>query len=95
MDMDEPNEASKAKLAIPDAIMRLRQVRKELEMLVANLHENIQALDDDPDFQDSFELTRQNAQQKAARLEAEVKQLRIDIETIKNLLGDDNEEGNL
>lgn len=40
MDMNEPNEAPKAKLAVYDAITRLRKVKEGFEILVANLHEN-------------------------------------------------------
>ena len=35
---------------------------------------------------------RRSAQEKAENLEAEVKQLRIDVETIKDLLDDENKK---
>jgi len=67
-------------------------VKEGFEILVANLHENIQVLNNDSNFQDSLETMHRNVQQKAATLEAEVKQLRSDIKTINDLLGDNDKK---
>jgi len=85
-------EEPKVQLTVTEVVARLKLIQQGLATVVANLHENIQALDDDPDFQDSLERLQQNTESRAKDLETEVKRLRTDVKTIKDLLGDSIEK---
>jgi hypothetical protein len=84
----------KEKLSVSEGIERLRLIQQGLVALVSILHENIQALDNDPDFQESLEALEEDAERKAEDLESEVKRLRNDVKSIKDVLGKDNEKRN-
>jgi hypothetical protein len=85
-------EKPQKKLALPEAIAKLREIHESLSLVVANLHENIQALDDDPDFQDSLQNLQRDAETRAISLEDEVRRLRSDVKSMKDLLGDNVEK---
>ncbi|HSV50161.1 MAG TPA: hypothetical protein VLH35_07570 [Candidatus Acidoferrales bacterium] len=87
-------EVSKEKLGVSEAIDRLRLIQQGLAALVVVLHENIQALGDDPDFMDSLVALQEDAERKARDLESEVKRLRGDVKSVKDVLGLENEKRN-
>jgi hypothetical protein len=87
-------EAPKEKLSRAEAIAKLKEIQVGFRALVYNLHENISALDDDPDFQERFQSMQDDAEQKAKSLESEVRRLRSDVKTFKDLLGDEDKDEN-
>jgi hypothetical protein len=80
------------KLTVPEAIAKLREIQQGLSVLVADLHSNIEALGEDPDFQDRMLDLQRDAEERAMSLEREVKRLRSDLKAVKDLLGEDAEE---
>jgi DNA-binding transcriptional MerR regulator len=91
---ESDEQAPKEKLSRAEAIAKLREIQVGFRALVYSLHENIAALDDDPDFQESRQAFEEDAEQKAKSLESEVRRLRSDVKTFKDLLGDDkNDKG--
>jgi len=85
-------EEPKVQLTATEAVARLKQIQQRLTTVVIDLHDNIQALDDDLDVQDSLEKLQQRTENKAKDLETEVRRLRTDVKTIKDLLGDSIEK---
>jgi hypothetical protein len=85
-------EIAQEKLTVTEAFAKLKLIQQGLATVMANLHDNIQALDDDPDVQDSLEKLQKNTESRAKDLETEVKRLRTDVKTIKDLLGDNIEK---
>jgi hypothetical protein len=77
---------------MPEALAKLREIRNGLETLVVGLHSNIEALSEDPDFQDRMRSLQRDADQRASSLEGEVKRLRGDVKSIRDLLDGDAEE---
>jgi hypothetical protein len=61
-------------------------------MLRDDLHSNIEALSEDPDFQDRMQDLQRDTQERAEGLEEEVKRLRSDVQSIKDLLDEDTEK---
>jgi hypothetical protein len=86
MDKPDPTQPQQ-KLTVLEAVAKLREIRHGLEALVADLKSNIEALDDDPDFQDRMQDLQRDADERASSLEKEVKRLRGDVKSIKDLLG--------
>lgn len=80
------------KTTVAEAIAKLREIRQGLETLRDDLHSNIEALGEDPDFQDRMLDLQRDADERASSLEKEVKRLRSDVKAIKDLLGEDPEE---
>jgi hypothetical protein len=80
------------KLTAPEALAKLREIRQGLETLVADLHSNIEALGEDPDFQDRMLDLQRDADERASNLEREVKRLRGDVKTLRDLLGENTED---
>jgi hypothetical protein len=76
---------------VPEAIAKLQEIHLGLAVLVADLHANIEELGDDPDFQDRMQNLQRDADQRASSLEREVKRLRGDVQSIRDLLGDGTE----
>ena len=85
-------EIPQEKLSVTAAFARLKLIQQGFATVVANLHENIQALDNDPDFQESIEKLQKNTESRAKDLETEVKRLRTDVKTIKDLLDESAEK---
>ncbi|MCW4028218.1 MAG: hypothetical protein NWE92_01035 [Candidatus Bathyarchaeota archaeon] len=83
--MAKPQDSDK--LSLKDAVCKLKEVELELKELLVNLHESLEIWSTEPQFQTSLEVLKQNAQSRASDLEAEVKQLREELESIKDVLG--------
>ena len=79
-------QAPKEKLSQAEAIAKLKEIQVGFRALVYCLHENISALDDDPDFQERFQSMQDDAEQKAKNLESEVRRLRSDVKTFKDFI---------
>lgn len=92
--MIESSKEKSQNLTAPEVVIKLKEIKQGLVVLVANLHENIQAIDDDPDFQDRMQSLQRDTESRASSLEEEVKRLRSDVKNIKDLLGDNVEEKN-
>ena len=91
--MPEPDSKQPLpKLTVPEALAKLREIRQGLETLVTDLHSNIEALGEDPDFQDRMLDLQRDADERASNLEREVKRLRGDVKTIRDLLGEEPED---
>jgi hypothetical protein len=91
---ESDEQAPKEKLSAAEAIAKLREIQVGFRALVYSLHENISALDDDPDFQERFQSMQDDAEQRAKSLESEVRRLRSDVKTFKDLLGDKDKDEN-
>lgn len=87
-------QAPKEKRSQAEARAKLREIQVGFRALVYSLHENISALDDDPDFQERFQSMQDDAEQKAKSLESEVRRLRSDVKSFKDLLGDNDKDEN-
>lgn len=87
----EPKQPQQ-KPTITEVIAKLHEIQQGLETLRDDLHSNIEALGEDPDFQDRMQNLQQDAEQRASSLEKEVKRLRSDVKAIRDLLGEDAEE---
>jgi hypothetical protein len=87
----DPKQPPK-KLTLPEAIAKLREIQHGLAALTADLHANIEALDDDPDFQDRLRGLQRGVDERASSLEEEVKRLRSDVKSIKDLFGEGTED---
>jgi hypothetical protein len=92
--IESSKEKPQQNLTIPEGVIKLKEIQQGLSLLVANLHENIQALDDDPDFQDRMQSVQRETEKRANNLEDEVRRLRIDVKNIKDILGDSVEKKN-
>lgn len=80
------------KLTVPEAVAKLHEIRQSLETLRDDLHSNIEALGEDPDFQDRMLDMQRDAEERASSLEREVKRLRSDVQSIRDLLREGTEE---
>jgi t-SNARE complex subunit (syntaxin) len=78
----ETEPDSEEKLSRDETIARLQQILDGLKEVVENLHDNIEVIESDP-----LTKLRLDAESKATTLEAEVKRLREDLKSIKDLLG--------
>lgn len=84
----EPQE----KLTIEETISRLKEIHAGLKQAVFNLHEKIDLFSSEPQFQDGIEDLKKDVETRANNLESEVRRLRNDLETIKDLLGSNLKE---
>jgi hypothetical protein len=91
MAKSDPKQPQK-KLTTQEAIVRLREIQQGLSALVADLHSNIEALGEDPDFQDRMLDLQRDADERASILEREIKRLRGDVKMVRDLLDEDREE---
>jgi hypothetical protein len=85
--MVDSESVTQQKLSISEAIVKLQQIQQGLSALVSCLHANIEALDEDPDVQDSLLDLQREAEFRACSLEEEVKRLRGDVKAVKDFLG--------
>ena len=75
------------KPTIQELINKLEEIQLGLRQNLSNLHQKVELIDSKSDPQNSFESLKENAQTRASDLELEVKQLREDIKSIRELLG--------
>lgn len=85
--MADSNRDKQDKLTMEESVGRLRQVQLGLKQVAANLHRRIELFESESQLHDSLENVKMDAEIRASNLESEVKQLRGDIQTIKELLG--------
>ncbi len=69
------------------SVRRLREIQLALEENLDKLHDRLELLDSKPHLQTSLELYKQDAQMRAASLETEVRLLREELDSIKDVLG--------
>jgi hypothetical protein len=72
---------------IEELISKLNEIQSGLKQNLLDFHQKISALDSEPKLLTSLEGFRRDAESKASRLEAEVKQLREQLEAVKEILG--------
>ncbi len=80
------------KITIEEIISRLKEINAGLKQAVFNLHDKIELFSSEPQFQDGLEDLKRDVETKANLLESEVKSLRNDLKTIKDLLGSNLKE---
>lgn len=80
------------KLTAEETITRLKEIHTGLKQAVLNLHEKIELFSSEPQFQDGIEDLKRDVETRANILESEVKRLRIDLKTLKDLLGSNLKE---
>ncbi len=72
---------------LEELIGKLKEIQLELQRNLSILHQAIETLDSRPELLNSLELFEKDAESRASNLEAEVKQLREQLEIIKEILG--------
>ncbi len=72
---------------LEELIFKLKEIRLGLQQNLAILHQTIQALDSKPELLNGLELFEKDAESRANNLEEEVKQLREQLEAIREILG--------
>ena len=82
------------KLTAEEAITRLKEIQAGFKTAAVNLHEKIELFSSESQFQDGLENLKRDVETRASDLETEVKRLRIDLKTIKELLGANLEKKN-
>ena len=80
------------KITTEEVVSRLKVIQAGLIQAVFNLHEKIEVLSSEPQFQDGLEDLKRDVETRANDLESEVKSLRNDLKTIKDLLGSNLKE---
>lgn len=75
------------KPTIEELIDKLIEIQLGFRQNLSNLHQNLELIDSRSGLQNSLEILKNNAQKKANDLEAEVKQLREDLESIRKFFG--------
>jgi LPS O-antigen subunit length determinant protein (WzzB/FepE family) len=83
-------EPEPEQLTIGEAASRLRLIECGLRQVAANLHGKLMLLDSEA----GLEELRRDAEVRAADLEAEVKRLRLDLKSVKDLLRSDLDKKN-
>jgi Skp family chaperone for outer membrane proteins len=82
------------KLTVEEAITRLKEIQAGFKIAAVNLHEKIELFSTEHQFQDGLENLKRDVETRASDLETEVKRLRNDLKTIKELLGANLEKKN-
>jgi|APIni6443716594_1056825.scaffolds.fasta_scaffold1571178_2 hypothetical protein len=74
-------------LALAKVAARLREIEDDLRENLENLHQKISVIESKPELSSRLELFRSDMETKAITLDADVKKLRDELKTIKDLLG--------
>jgi len=72
---------------IQGLIDKLEEIQLGFKQNLRNLHQNLELLDSRHDLKNNLESMKKDAQIRASDLEAEVKRLRDDLNSIRELLG--------
>lgn len=80
------------KITTEEVVSRLKGIHAGLKQAAFNLHEKIELFSSEPQFQDGLEDLKRDVETRANDLESEVKRLRNDLKTIKDLLGSNLKE---
>lgn len=68
-------------------IGELESIQLRLKQNLFELHKNIDAINQEPELQQSLNSVKKDAETRASGLEAEVKQLRLELKLLRELLG--------
>ncbi len=79
---------------IKETIAKLKKIHIELRQNRDRLHQKIEALNSKSELQNTIEAVKRDAEIRASGLEAEVKRLRENLESIKDVLGLDLDKCN-
>ena len=74
-------------LSINELARKLKQIEKGLRLNLSNLHEQLSVIESKSELLGRLTIFKKDMEMQASDLEADVKQLREDIESIKELLG--------
>jgi hypothetical protein len=85
--MADSEKAAPKKLKMEKVVGRLREIEDGLRDNLDDLHEQLCVIESKPELLSRLELFRSDMETKATTLEADVKKLRDDVKTIKDLLG--------
>ena len=77
---------------LEESIGKLMEIQLGLQRNLSLLHQTIKALDSRPELFNTLELFEKDAESQASNLEAEVKQLREQLENIRDILGLDTKK---
>ncbi len=72
---------------LEELITELKEIQTGFQRNLSILHQTIETLDSKPELLNGLELFEKDAESRASNLEAEVKQLREQLEIIKEILG--------
>jgi hypothetical protein len=75
------------KLTLAKAAIRLKEIEEDFEGNLENLHKQLLVIESKPELLKRLELFKNDMESKAGTLEADIKKLRDDVNTIKDLLG--------
>jgi len=85
------NEETVQEPKMEELIFKLREIQVGLRNSLADLHQRLDTFDSQPEMLARMENAKRDAEARACSLEAEVKQLREELEAIKELLGSNSE----
>lgn len=77
---------SEKKPSIGELICKLGKIESGFRQNLANLRQNLAALDSNPEFE-GIDVLKKDAETRATNLETEVKQLQEELRAVKELLG--------
>lgn len=81
------DEQTPKQLALAKVAARLREIEDALRINLENLHRQLLVIESKPELLSRLELFRGDIETKAVTLEDDVKKLRDELKTIKDLLG--------
>jgi len=85
--MAKSNKKASETPKIKELIRKLDEIQAGLKLNLADLQQKLEMLDSEPGLLNCLENAKKDAESRASDLEAEVKQLRNELKTIKDLLG--------
>ena len=85
--MEDSDKTNEKKPQIKDLIEKLKEIHSGFEQNLANLHQKIELFELKPELSNNIENFKKTAESRANDLEEEVKQLREQLEAVRDLLG--------
>jgi len=70
-----------------ELVDKLKEIQLGFRQNLSNLHLKLELLDSRTDLQSNLDILRKDAQTRVSDLEVEVKRLREDLESVRELLG--------